>query len=115
MRVPFAHDAIVAMDPSADDRAPGGAITVALCGQFEHDPPCPLASHYTGVERDGDEVHLRILFACEPEDEPTVRERIGDALSGGRSWQLRFSRPSEVFPDEEDHALRLQGSVPDSL
>jgi len=27
----------------------GGAITIALCGHWDHTPPCPLAPHY--VER----------------------------------------------------------------
>ncbi|MEX5721628.1 hypothetical protein [Geodermatophilus maliterrae] len=43
----FAHDGLLSMEPGADDRAPGGVITVALCGSWEHEPPCPLAPHHT--------------------------------------------------------------------
>jgi len=32
MRRPFAHEAFVAIDPGADTRAAGAAVTVALCG-----------------------------------------------------------------------------------
>jgi hypothetical protein len=63
MREVFAHDAVLAMGSGEDLRAPGGAITVALCGSWEHEPPCPLAPHHTAAERDGDVVRLRILFA----------------------------------------------------
>ena len=34
--------------------APGGAITVALCGSWDHEPPCPLAPHHTRAHRSGD-------------------------------------------------------------
>ena len=119
MRQVFAHDAVVSMAPDADDRAPGAAITVALCGHWEHDPPCPLAPHHTAADRHGDVVHLRVLFASRPEDEAEVRRRIGEALAGGRlespegpvaRWRLVTSEPGPVRPDEADHGRRLAGS-----
>ncbi|NYJ03814.1 hypothetical protein [Petropleomorpha daqingensis] len=108
-RTPFAHDAVVAMDPTDDERAPGAAITVALCGSWDHDPPCPLAPHFTGAERAGEEVRLRILFAAEPGDERRVRELIDGALANG-TWRLVSSAPSPVRPAEQDHAARLTRS-----
>jgi hypothetical protein len=56
MREVFAHEAVVAMGADEDVGAPGAAVTVALCGHWEHDPPCPLAAHHTAAERDGDVV-----------------------------------------------------------
>ena len=38
------------MPAPADDGAPGAAVTVALCGHWEHPPPCPLAPHHTRAE-----------------------------------------------------------------
>jgi hypothetical protein len=116
MRGAFAHDAVVRMTPEADLRAPGAAITVALCGHWEHQPPCPLAPHHTRADRTGDDVHLRILFATEPSTETTVRDRIDAALSDGQLsgpdgvttlWQLHRSQSSEVHADELEHAERL--------
>jgi hypothetical protein len=115
-RTPFAHDAVVAMNPTEDDRAPGAAITVALCGSWDHEPPCPLAPHHTGARRTGDEVRLRILFAAEPDDEQRVRGLIDEALAGGTTgtpdggvghWRLVSSGASPVQPAEQDHAARL--------
>jgi hypothetical protein len=83
MRRAFAHVAVLTMQPDADVRAPGAAITVALCGQWEHQPPCPLAAHHTSAERFGDQVRLRMLFAAEPTDEVVVRARIDAALAAG--------------------------------
>ncbi len=114
MRTAFAHDAVLMLD--GDDRAPGGAITEALCGSWSHDPPCPLAPHQTAAERTGEELTLRLLFAAEPDDEARVRGLIEEALArgaattpdGGRTtWQLLRSTPSSVRPDEQDHAGRL--------
>ncbi len=116
VRVAFAHDAIVSMEADADTRAPGAAVTVALCGAWDHDPPCPLAPHHSRAERIGDVVQIRILFATEPERETEARNRIKAALSAGRlakpdgaavSWQLRSSQPGKVAADETGHAERL--------
>ncbi len=104
------------MESGADVRAPGAAITVALCGHWQHQPPCPLAPHHTRSTRAGGDVHLRTLFAVEPALESDVRQRIGTALAGGElvgpdgevtHWQLHTSRPSAVLPDETEHARRL--------
>jgi hypothetical protein len=115
----FAHDALLSMEPDADDRAPGGAIIVALCGSWEHEPPCPPAPHHTRAERAGDEVRLRVLFAAEPDEEARVRTMIDDALAEGTgatpgdgtvSWRLVGSRASEVRSEEQEHAGRLTQS-----
>ena len=104
------------MESEQDLRAPGGAITVALCGSWEHEPPCPLAPHHTSAERDGDVVRLRVLFAAEPADEPEVRRRIADALAAGQvltpggdlaRWRVASEGSSEVRPEESDHGQRL--------
>lgn len=103
------------MDLDADSHAPGAAITAALCGHWDHQPPCPLAPHHTYAHRTGSEVWLRILFATDPDLEMTVRQRIESALSHGKlrhsngttQWRLENSTHSEVHADEVDHAQRL--------
>jgi hypothetical protein len=116
VRQAFAHDAVLAMEPDGDENAPGAAITVALCGSWQHEPPCPLAPHHTRAVRSGGEVTLRVLFAASPEDEQRVRALIeaalergwGDGPKGTRTpWTLRESGPSEVRFEEEEHARRL--------
>ena len=77
MREAFAHDAVLEMSEGADERAPGGAVTVALCGALDHEPPCPLAPHHTDATADDDgAVRIRVLFAAEPDDEDRVRALI---------------------------------------
>jgi hypothetical protein len=114
MREAFVHQATVSMTPDADPAAVGATVTTALCGHWEHEPPCPLAPHHTSAVRDGDVVHVRMLFACEPEQEAEVRARIHAALAGGRgplgradTWVLRGSGPDDVQESERAHAGRL--------
>ncbi|MCU7728981.1 hypothetical protein ODJ79_35160 [Actinoplanes sp. KI2] len=104
MRQAYAHGAT--LEAVADEGAPGAAITTALCGHWEHEPPCPLAPHHTGVVRDGDTVRLRILFATEPDRVDEVRRRIDEALAGG-DWRLIESGCARVGASERDHARRL--------
>ncbi|MGQ0575177.1 MAG: hypothetical protein ACT4RN_13365 [Pseudonocardia sp.] len=116
MRQAYAHDAVVVLDPGGEPGAPGGAITVALCGHWDHPPPCPLAPHHTATTLTGDAVRVRVLFAADPAVEPHVRGLIEQALRGGRAtgpdgrrttWTLRSSAPAAVGPGEAEHAARL--------
>lgn len=115
----FAHVATLEMLDSTDPRAPGGVITTALCDSYDHEPPCPLAAHYTGVEVDGTRVRLRILFATEPAAADRVRARIAGALAASDTtaegdavrWRLVDHGPSGVHSAERDHAQRLIAST----
>jgi hypothetical protein len=116
-RTAYAHDAVVVLEPGGDARAPGGAITVALCGHWDHEPPCPLAPHHTdATPEDDDTLRLRVLFAAEPEDEDRVRELITRALSSGRltgpdgrvtRWMVKSTGATDIRPDEADHVAKL--------
>jgi hypothetical protein len=118
VKQPFAHQSILVMEPDADLRAPGAAITVALCGHWDHQPPCPLAAHHTRTDRLGDQVRVRTLFATGPGSEQAVRRQIEDALAAGEfagpdgtptRWHLLSSAASPVHSSEYDHGARLAG------
>jgi hypothetical protein len=118
VREAFAQEAVLTMDPRADEHAPGAAITVALCGHWEHHPPC-RTPHHTFADRDGSQVRVRILFAAEPERADSVRHDIDQTLASGRltgpdgqstRWELQSSQDSSVQVDEADHAQRLISS-----
>ena len=103
MRESFVHHAELAWQ-GGDERAPGGAVTEELCGSVDHEPPCPLAAHFTSVVRRDETLEVRVLFACDPVEEPRVRERIDTAL--GR-WPLLNSAAATLRDDEAEHAARL--------
>jgi hypothetical protein len=119
VRQAFVHDAVVTMEAGGDERAPGAAVTAALCGHWEHEPPCPLAPHHTGAERRGDQVRLRVLFAAVPADEAGVRRLIDTALARASltgpdgvtsRWRLRSTQPGLLRDDEAGPAGQLTRS-----
>ena len=119
----FALDAVVQLGPGGDERAPGGAVSLALCGSWEHEGPCPVAPHRTTAERTGQVVALRVLYACSPEAEPDVRATIIAALAGARldhpearstTWELSSCVPGDILPGEHDLAERLVRQAPGS-
>ena len=119
---PAVHRAVLALSPGADRAAPGGAVTVALCGSWEHPPPCPLAPHHTAVDGADDALQVRVVFAAAPDDEAEVRRRIEAALAGGATtgpdgavsrWRLLDSGPDALRDDEGELADRLAGQPSD--
>ncbi|CCQ47962.1 putative uncharacterized protein [Pseudarthrobacter siccitolerans] len=115
----YVHAATLLMDGAADPAAPGAAVTNALCGHWEHPPPCLLAAHHTGWSRDGDRVSLRIVFATAPASERKVRGLIDTALVSGAfdrpdgtvsRWTLVTSGPAELSGPEREHAERISGT-----
>jgi hypothetical protein len=118
VRQAYAHDAVVELSPGADERALGGAVTVALCGSLDHEPPCPVAPHHTSLTGHGARRHVRVLFATV--DEAVVRRTIDSALGSGtfvgpdgatHRWVLRSSAAAEVVDTERAHAAQLLESV----
>jgi hypothetical protein len=116
MREAFAHGAVVVPAAGSDQRAPGAAVTLALCGALDHPPPCPLAPHHTSVEPDGSQLRVRVLFVTDAAREPEVRRAINAALASGSvtspdevvsRWSLVSSSPERVRDDEREHAARL--------
>ena len=71
----FVHEAFLSMAPGNDIAAPGAAITVELCGRWEHEPPCPLAPHHTRPSGS------RTRSGCAPfsPSSPTARTRSASA------------------------------------
>ncbi len=59
------HAARIGLEDS-EPAAVGAAVTVALCGHWEHEPPCPLAPHHTSASPDGGVVQVRTIFVAEP-------------------------------------------------
>ena len=119
MKKGFVHEAELDMTTDADIRAPGAAITVALCGGWDHEPPCPLAPHHTSARRTGGEVQVTVLFAADSELEALVRSRIEQALAAGcltgpdhvtTRWHLRRTRSRAPHRVEVDHLARLTQS-----
>ncbi len=115
MRVPFVHEVLLRLQDGADPRGPGAAVTVGLCGHWEHEGPCRWPHLAAASDRTGDDVTLRVLFVAEPADELHVRSRIVEALRRGRvegaprpsAWTMLRERRDELRPREAAQAEHL--------
>lgn len=101
----WVHEAEIELKPDVDPRAVGGAVTVALCGHWDHEGPCrwPHNNDFNGRR-------FRTLFVAAHADEPDVRRRIRAALHGATQWSVISDGDRPVASDEQelaDHLLRL--------
>jgi hypothetical protein len=99
----FVVEASLALDPACDPRAPGGAVTVELCGRWDHDGPCRWP-HNSALDDTGT---FRTLFVASSSEAPTVASRIEHALRAGPHWQVTRFTERAVSEDERELASRL--------
>jgi hypothetical protein len=105
-REAFVHEAELLLGEGVDPAACGAAVTVALCGHWEHNGPCrwPHNNEFdTGVAP----ARFRTLFVSVGADEEQIRRRIDEALGEGPGWSVSSSGPRPVALDEQELADRL--------
>jgi hypothetical protein len=76
------YSSIIVLEGDADEHAPGAAITMELCGHWEHDGDCRWP-HHTAYERSGNELSLTCAFEAPEHEVEEVRDRIELALDRG--------------------------------
>jgi hypothetical protein len=81
----YVHEATVELADGADPRALGGAVTVALCGTWDHEPPCRWP-HHTDITPAavGDRHVVRTSFTAGRGEASVVRQKIGAAFESGQ-------------------------------
>lgn len=68
----------------ADTRSPGAAVTVALCGHWEHDGTCRWP-HYSSITQTEKGPHrLEVEFDAPDDELEEVTKRIEAALAAGQ-------------------------------
>ena len=78
-----AHEAVLELAPGADAAAPGAAVTVELCGHWQHKGTCRWPHRTSVVSQDGSSLTVRVLFAAPTADRDEARRRIGSGLRRG--------------------------------
>jgi hypothetical protein len=99
----------VAFVPGADTRAPGGAVTVALCGSWEHEGPCRWP-HQTDVDSAATPSPVRVVYVVDDDELEQVRSMIEAALARGDSWDTVAVRQGTLTAEEAALAQRLRGT-----
>jgi hypothetical protein len=112
-RSPFVHEATLLLATAVDPAAVGAAVTVELCGHWEHDGGCRWP-HNSEIEvaPDGRAATFRTLFVAPPSEAAAVHERIADALRASPEWAVTQSGSRTLQPGELDLAERLAMTPP---
>ncbi|MGH2690392.1 MAG: hypothetical protein ACRDKW_16530 [Actinomycetota bacterium] len=105
-RTAFVHAARLELAEGADPRAPGGAVTLALCGAWEHPPACRWP-HQNALDDALTPTAFRTVFVAPPDDEARVRALIVEALRSGEGWRLVGEEPAALADAERALADRL--------
>ncbi len=82
MKQSYVQCATLLLAPDGDPAAPGGAVTLALCGSWDHAGACRWP-HHTSAEWSELLGRVRVVFVAEEADENHVRALIDRALAGG--------------------------------
>jgi hypothetical protein len=111
-----AHEAVLELDADADPAAPGAAITVELCGHWQHAGTCRWPHRTSVISRIGRVLCARVLYAAPPAEHHEVRSRITAALVRGEltdpdgrvnRWHLHREGESPVLAGEEALVVEL--------
>ncbi len=82
-----------------DVRAPGGTVTSALCGHWEHDGPCRWP-HNSQLNTSTVPAILRTVAAVEPGDFDEVIGLVNIALEEDVRWTVLSCRLAELTSEE---------------
>jgi hypothetical protein len=102
----FVVAADLALEDGVDPASVGAAVTVELCGHWEHPGPCRWP-HNNEIEVGRGAARFRTLFVADRYEEPAVRTRIEDALRGGSGWNVLSVTSRPVAADERRLAESL--------
>ena len=103
------HHAEIAFDAGADTRAPGGAVTVALCGSWDHEGSCRWP-HHTSVDEATAPAAVRVVYVVGDDELDHVRTLIDSALTAGDGWRAIATWPDQLTANERAHADRLRAN-----
>ncbi len=81
---PYRNEYRLHLNADADKRSPGAAVTVALCGHWEHDGSCRWP-HYSSISQTENGLHRLVVEFDAPANElQEVITRIEAALKAGQ-------------------------------
>jgi hypothetical protein len=95
-------EARLRLAPDCDPAAVGAAVTVELCGHWEHSGPCRWP-HNNAYDRG----LFRTLYVASDAEADDVAVRIEVALRGSASWDVASVRRRPIAADERELATRL--------
>ena len=102
----FVVEAELVLRDGIDPAAVGAAVTVELCGHWQHAGSCRWP-HNSAIETQRDRARFRTLFVADEPEAALVRERIETALRGDLGWRVLLVQSRPVAEAERALAERL--------
>jgi hypothetical protein len=102
----YVVEADLVLADGVDPAAVGAAVTVELCGHWEHDGACRWP-HNSAIDAAREPARVRTLFVADTAEAAPVRARIEAALRGATAWRVLSMRSRPVAEDERALAERL--------
>ena len=102
----FVLEAELELQEGCDPAAVGAAVTVELCGHWEHDGACRWP-HNNVMDEDETRARFRTLFVADAPERAGVEQRIEASLRAGTGWRVLAIRPRPVADREQALAGRL--------
>jgi hypothetical protein len=103
------YEAELTLAPGADPRAPGGAVTRALCGHWHHEGPCRWP-HNSEILTDAPRARFRTVFVCGDDEVDAVQAAIDGAVRSAEDWAMIASTRRDPVGDEVALGERLTRS-----
>ena len=102
----YVLEAEIELNEGCDPHAVGAAVTVELCGHWEHDGPCTWP-HNSELDAEREPAVFRTVYVADPGEEPEIRARIERSLRHGGPWEVGDVRRRPVAEHERALADRL--------
>lgn len=102
----FVVEAVLSLNPETDPASVGAAVTVELCGHWDHAGPCRWP-HNNAVDVTEWPARFRTLYVADTHESDLVAGRISAALGSGSGWRLVEVGQRAVKPAEAALAGRL--------
>jgi hypothetical protein len=108
-RAPHVYEATLELSNGIDPAEVGAAVTVELCGHWEHGGPCRWP-HNNCIETDEGAARFRTLFVAPSAEAQEVHDRIELALRSAADWTVVTSGQRPLAQNELELAERLVGT-----
>jgi hypothetical protein len=102
----YVIEAELILGDGLDPAAVGAAVTVELCGHWEHDDACRWP-HNSAIDDSCDPARFRTLFVANDAESAGVADRIEATLRGATAWRAVSTGPRAVASTEQALAERL--------
>lgn len=102
----YVLEAELELAEGCDPAAVGAAVTVELCGDWEHEGPCTWP-HNSDIDASIHPALFRTIYVAGADEETEVRRRIEQSLGNGSGWTLVDVRCRAVAEHERELADRL--------